>query len=126
LADPKVKEHRGRIVKTTGDDLLVEFASVGDAVLCAVEVQRAMAERNAKVLRVADCAGCVVERKPPTAKCRWSSVRAQARNPQQKLGVVPTSTNAGRGDGCGRVADGERPLLWVWLASFGRGELQRE
>jgi adenylate cyclase len=46
LADPKIAEHRGRIVKTTGDGLLVEFASVVDAVRCAVELQRAMAERN--------------------------------------------------------------------------------
>jgi adenylate cyclase len=49
LSDPKVKEHRGRIVKTTGDGLLIEFGSVVDAVRCAVEVQRAMAERNADV-----------------------------------------------------------------------------
>ena len=49
LGDPKVKEHRGRIVKTTGDGLLIEFASVVDAVRCAVEMQRAMAERNADV-----------------------------------------------------------------------------
>jgi adenylate cyclase len=49
LGDPKVKEHRGRIVKTTGDGLLIEFASVVDAVRCAVEVQRAMAEQNADV-----------------------------------------------------------------------------
>jgi TolB-like protein/class 3 adenylate cyclase/Flp pilus assembly protein TadD len=46
LGDPKIKEHRGRIVKTTGDGLLVEFASVVDAVRCAVEVQREMATRN--------------------------------------------------------------------------------
>ena len=49
LSDPKIKEHRGRIVKTTGDGLLIEFASVVDAVRCAVEVQREMAERNADV-----------------------------------------------------------------------------
>jgi len=49
LGDPKIVEHRGRIVKTTGDGLLVEFQSVVDAVRCAVEVQRAMAERNAGV-----------------------------------------------------------------------------
>ena len=49
IADPKIKEHRGRIVKTTGDGLLLEFASVVDAVRCAVEVQRAMAARNADV-----------------------------------------------------------------------------
>ena len=40
LVDPKIAEHHGRIVKTTGDGLLVEFASVVDAVRCAVEVQR--------------------------------------------------------------------------------------
>jgi adenylate cyclase len=49
LADPKIKEHRGRIVKTTGDGLLVEFASVVDAVRCAVEVQREMAARSTGV-----------------------------------------------------------------------------
>jgi adenylate cyclase len=49
VADPKIKEHHGRIVKTTGDGLLLEFASVVDAVRCAVEVQREMAERNADV-----------------------------------------------------------------------------
>src|SRR6201981_599590 len=49
LADPKIKEHRGRIVKTTGDGLLVEFGSVVDAVRCAVDVQREMAERNTAV-----------------------------------------------------------------------------
>src|SRR5260370_6803058 len=43
LGDPKIAEHRGRIVKTTGDGLLVEFASVVDAVRCAVEIQRGMA-----------------------------------------------------------------------------------
>jgi TolB-like protein len=49
LLDPKIAEHRGRIVKTTGDGLLVEFASVVDAVRCAVEVQQAMPERNSGV-----------------------------------------------------------------------------
>ena len=42
LVNPKIAEHRGRIVKNTGDGLLVEFASVVDAVRCAVEVQRGM------------------------------------------------------------------------------------
>jgi adenylate cyclase len=47
LVDPKIKEHRGRTVKNTGDGLLAEFPSVVDAVRCAVEVQRGMVERNA-------------------------------------------------------------------------------
>jgi adenylate cyclase len=49
LFDPKITGHRGRIVKNTGDGALVEFASVVDAVRCAVEVQRGMAERNTDV-----------------------------------------------------------------------------
>jgi len=49
LGDPKIAEHRGRIVKTTGDGLLVEFASVVDAVRCAVEVQQEMIARNTAV-----------------------------------------------------------------------------
>jgi adenylate cyclase len=49
LVDPKIAEHRGHIVKTTGDGLLAEFASVVDAVRCAFEFQREMAVRNAGV-----------------------------------------------------------------------------
>src|SRR5213082_215011 len=45
--DPKIAEHKGRIVKTTGDGILIEFPSVVEAVACAVAVQRRMAERNA-------------------------------------------------------------------------------
>src|SRR5271166_5557529 len=46
LIDPKIKEHRGRIVKNTGDGMLAEFSSVVDAVRCAVEIQRAMVDRD--------------------------------------------------------------------------------
>ena len=49
LVDPKIIEHRGRIVKTTGDGMLVEFVSVVDAVRCAVDIQRGMADRNTEV-----------------------------------------------------------------------------
>ena len=46
LVDPKIREHHGRVVKTTGDGVLAEFASVVDAVRCAGEIQRAMADRD--------------------------------------------------------------------------------
>jgi adenylate cyclase len=49
LIDPKIAEHKGRIVKTTGDGMLVEFPSVVEAVACAVAIQRGMAERNAPI-----------------------------------------------------------------------------
>src|SRR6516164_10001076 len=49
LIDPMIREHRGRIFKTTGDGVLAEFASVVDAVRCAAEIQQAMAERNTGV-----------------------------------------------------------------------------
>src|SRR5476651_1781258 len=49
LVDPAIAAHRGRIVKTTGDGMLAEFASAVDAARCAVEVQRGMATQNADV-----------------------------------------------------------------------------
>jgi adenylate cyclase len=49
LVDVTIAEHSGRIVKTTGDGFLIEFASIVDAVRCAVAIQRSMAERNAPV-----------------------------------------------------------------------------
>ncbi len=52
LFDPKISDHRGRIVKNTGDGALVEFGSVVDAVRCAVEIQRSMAEQNIDVPQV--------------------------------------------------------------------------
>ncbi|MGE5201631.1 MAG: adenylate/guanylate cyclase domain-containing protein, partial [Acidobacteriota bacterium] len=49
LIDPKIAEHRGRVVKTTGDGILIEFPSVVDAVRCAVQVQQGMEKRNADI-----------------------------------------------------------------------------
>jgi adenylate cyclase len=51
VIDPAIADHRGRIVKTTGDGMLIEFASVVDGLRCATEWQRSMAERNALVTR---------------------------------------------------------------------------
>jgi adenylate cyclase len=49
LVDPTIAAHRGRIVKTTGDGMLVEFVSAVDAARCAIEVQRGMPEQNTAV-----------------------------------------------------------------------------
>src|SRR5271165_6797165 len=49
LVEPKIEEHRGHIVKTTGDGLLAEFASVVDATRCAAEMQRGMIDREPQV-----------------------------------------------------------------------------
>jgi adenylate cyclase len=49
IVDPKIAEHRGRIVKTAGDGMLVEFPRVVDAVRCAVEVQRGMLDREREI-----------------------------------------------------------------------------
>jgi TolB-like protein/class 3 adenylate cyclase/tetratricopeptide (TPR) repeat protein len=60
LVDPKIAEHHGRILKTTGDRMLVEFAGPVEAVRCAVEIQRVMAERNADTVadkRITFCVG---------------------------------------------------------------------
>ena len=52
LVNPKIGEHRGRVVKNTGDGLLAEFQSVVDAVRCAIEIQRGMADREPEVPEV--------------------------------------------------------------------------
>jgi adenylate cyclase len=49
LIDPKNKQYRGRVVKTTGDGILIEFPSVVDAISCSIEIQRGMRERNADI-----------------------------------------------------------------------------
>ena len=49
LADPAVAQHHGRVVKTTGDGILIEFASIVDAVTCAITIQSGMATRNATI-----------------------------------------------------------------------------
>jgi adenylate cyclase len=51
VVEPQICDHHGRIVKTTGDGVLAEFASVVDAVDCAAEIQRAMANRDLRFAR---------------------------------------------------------------------------
>jgi adenylate cyclase len=70
LIDPKITEHRGRTVKTTGDGLLVEFSSVVDALRCATQWQDAMAERNAAILR--DYYGPRLRRTLSSVLAKWS------------------------------------------------------
>jgi class 3 adenylate cyclase len=55
VSDALVAKHGGRIVKTTGDGVLIEFPSVVDAVECAVAVQAVMAERNAASQKIDGC-----------------------------------------------------------------------
>jgi adenylate cyclase len=82
LVDPKIAEHRGRIVKTTGDGLLVEFASVVDAVRCAVAVQQAMPERNTSIEADSQCPHRLAQSWPNNAtrlsrkEWLWSAKRA--------------------------------------------------
>ena len=137
LVDPKIAEHHGRIVKTTGDGLLVEFASVLDAVRCAVEVQQAMPERNTGVgtdnrieLRIGINLGDVIVEgdgvnivySPPIGsdltRMRESSSTAMhpCCNAAAKLGRFATSSAACR-SGCrsraclNRMTDGSRSCL---------------
>src|SRR4029077_16123698 len=49
LVEPKIEQHRGRIIKNTGDGFLAEFVSVVDAVRCAAEIQQEMSARNSQV-----------------------------------------------------------------------------
>src|SRR5246127_5662380 len=85
LLDPKIAEHHGRIVKTTGDGLLVEFASPVEAVRCAGEIQKAMRERESSLpedqrieIRVGIRAAIRNRNISPTAWSRRSSPRSPA------------------------------------------------
>ena len=86
--DPKIAGHRGRIVKTTGDGLLVEFASIVDALRCATEVQAALAEGN--------------EPLPPAA--RWHSAAHRRRLKTRPTARRRSSLSSGSTRGCARGA----------------------
>jgi adenylate cyclase len=84
LIDPTIAVHHGRAVKRTGDGATVEFRSVVDAVNCAIEIQRAMVERNAGVApglseyglaRTADEGNGAALRVSAVGQCKFSSMR---------------------------------------------------
>ena len=79
IVDPAITSHRGHIVKTTGDGMLVEFASAVDAVRHAVEVQRCMAQQNAAVPQN--------QRIEFRIGIHWGSCRATGRMPSQSPNV---------------------------------------
>ena len=91
LIDPKIAEYGGRIVKTTGDGLLLEFPSVVDAVRCAVDVQRGMAERNAGVSRRSSESSFVSASTSATS----SSMETTSRGRRQCRGATGTLAEPG-------------------------------
>jgi class 3 adenylate cyclase len=99
LVDPKIKEHRGRTVKNTGDGFLAEFASIIDAVRCAVEVQRGMIDREPEApdeqrirFRIGINLGDV---ETPTRWEPWQTARLRAGNPCRPHS---TGTHSGFGE----------------------------
>jgi adenylate cyclase len=90
VADPKIGEHSGRIVKTTGDGILAEFSSVVDAVRCAAELQRGMIDREAGItaanrITEAACPGPLSGRANPVAELRSRLA------PSQEASLAPAS-----------------------------------
>ena len=107
LLDPTIAAHRGRIVKTTGDGLLVEFASVVDAVRCAVEVQRAMPERNTGIaaesrieLRTGINLGDVIVEGDDLYATASTSPHASRRSPMPAGCSSPTGCTTTSATGC--------------------------
>jgi adenylate cyclase len=119
LVDPKIVEHRGRIVKTTGAGLLVEFASVVDAVRCAVAVQQAMPERNTGVAadnRIELCIGInlgdvIVEGDDLRDEHRTSVARSSNRIPVDFGELHSAAANQLGGDPADPVRDGSAVVL---------------
>src|SRR2546423_4736679 len=107
IVDPKIAEHHGRIVKTTGDGLLVEFASVVDAVRCAVAVQQAMPERNTDAaadnrieLRIGINLGDVIVEATTSMATASTSPRGSKPWPMPAGGSSPTPSTTTCATGC--------------------------
>ena len=126
MIDPKIVEHRGRIVKTTGDGLLVEFASVVDAAESAIAIQRAMAEREADIpedrriqYRVGINLGDIVIDGDDSLACQQGAAHDLGmgcrRRPRWALRLIPRSRAT-----CAQHA---RPL---WLPKIPSGMIPRD
>ena len=107
LIEPKIAKHRGRIVKNTGDGFLAEFASVVDAVRCAIEMQRGMAEGVASLLAAFVLLGVTHWLLGQLGRKRWIGFLAG------KVGSVTTGRGAWIGVlTCGRLLTFFRPLFF--------------
>jgi class 3 adenylate cyclase len=92
LIDPAVERHNGRIVKTTGDGLLIEFASTVDALRCATEVQAAMAERHAAAApdnRIEFCIGIPPGRRGNICSAQLPALRKRVGGSATRPSRVP-------------------------------------
>ena len=130
LIDPTIALHHGRVVKRTGDGVLIEFRSVVDAVRCAIEVQNGMVERNAGLpperrieFRVGIHLGDVVEKSDGDLHLLFKLVNEAAplRRPQERdaLSLVDQSKKR-RGLWCDAF-NGEVAELRVFLADVEGG-----
>ena len=92
LIDPSITEHKGRIVKTTGDGILIEFPSVVEAIACAVTVQRGMAARNAAT---PEDSGSYSASGSISATLSWTRATSLATASMSRLGSKPWPSPAG-------------------------------
>jgi hypothetical protein len=123
LVNPKIAEHRGRIVKNTGDGFLAEFASVLDAVRCAVEMQRGMTERNAGTAPVRhawyDENGRMISahrldperRRQPSTRSKGCRTRWLSRTPARCCGSSMAASRAAGWRRLDRVLYGRAPRI---------------
>jgi hypothetical protein len=111
VIDPKVAEHRGRIVNSPGDSVLIEFASAVDAAHCAVEIQKEMAERNSGIARTSP-SGRVWSFRPLNLLAKLEFVLP---NCNYRLSKPPPDCKLFAGDGIGGRCEHHRRVARVSL-----------